>query len=79
MVRKEDYKKGQEFIQVECLVGSGGPYVSRVDYRISSDAIEGKRFRAAALSHYGRPSLKWDWESLFARLVTPAAPARALW
>jgi hypothetical protein len=64
-VRKEDYKKGQEFIQVEYLVGQPGPYVSRVRYRISSDAIEAERFKIAALSRYGRPSLSWDWESLY--------------
>lgn len=65
VVRKEDYKKGQEFIQVEYLVGSAGPYVSQVRYRISSEAIEAERFRDAALSCYGRPSLSWDWESLY--------------
>lgn len=65
VVRKEDYKKGQEFIQVEYLVGPAGPYVSQVRYRISSEAIEAERFRAAGLSRYGRPSLKWEWESLY--------------
>ena len=65
VVRKEDYKKGQEFIQVEYLVGPAGPYVSQVRYRISSEAIDAERFRAAALSRYGRPSLSWDWESLY--------------
>lgn len=65
VVRKEDYKKGQEFIQVEYLVGPAGPYVARVRYKISSDAIDAERFRAAGLSRYGRPSLKWDWESVY--------------
>lgn len=65
VVRKEDYKKGQEFIQVEYLVGRAGPYVSQVRYRISSKAIEAERFKAAALGRYGRPSLSWDWESLY--------------
>ncbi|HEX8239703.1 MAG TPA: hypothetical protein VF574_08210 [Allosphingosinicella sp.] len=65
VVRKEDYKKGQEFIQVEYLAGPAGPYVAQVRYRISSEAIEAERFRAAGLSRYGRPSLKWDWESLY--------------
>lgn len=65
VVRKEDYKKGQEFIQVEYLVGPAGPYVSQVRYRISSEAIDADRFKAAALGRYGRPSLSWDWESLY--------------
>lgn len=65
VVRKEDYRKGQEFIQVEYLPGPAGPYVSQVRYRISSAAIEAERFKAAALGRYGRPSLSWDWESLY--------------
>lgn len=65
VVRKEDYKKGQEFIQIEYLAGPAGPYVSQVRYRISSEAIEAERFKAAALARYGRPSLSGDWESLY--------------
>lgn len=65
VARKEDYKKRQEFIQVEYLAGPAGPYVSQVRYRISSEAIEAERFKAAALGRYGRPSLSWDWESLY--------------
>jgi hypothetical protein len=65
VVTKEDYRKGQEFIQVEYVAGRAGPYVSRVLYKIRSDAIDAERFRAAALSRYGRPSLKFEWESLY--------------
>jgi hypothetical protein len=65
VVSKEDYKKGQERIQVQYAAGPAGPYVSRVNYSIAVAAIEAERFRTAALSRYGRPSLKWEWESLY--------------
>lgn len=65
VTRKEDYQKGQEAIQVTYAVNPSGPYVADVRYKIESAAIDAERFRAAALSRYGRPSLKWDWESLY--------------
>jgi hypothetical protein len=65
VTRKEDYQKGQEAIQVTYAVNPSGPYVARVNYKIESAAIDAERFRAAALSRYGRPSIKWDWESLY--------------
>jgi hypothetical protein len=65
VVRKEDYRKGQEFIQVDYAASPAGPYVYRVIYEISENAIDAERFRAAALGRYGRPSLKWDLESLY--------------
>jgi hypothetical protein len=65
VVSKEDYRKGQEFIQVAYLAGPSGPYVARVTYRISTAAIDPERFRAAALSRYGRPSLDGEWEDVY--------------
>jgi hypothetical protein len=59
---KEDYRKGQEQVRVTYLPGGQGPYVASVDYSIDSEAIDAERFRAAALTKYGRPSLRWDWE-----------------
>jgi hypothetical protein len=68
---KEDYQKGQEQIQVWYLAGRAGPYVSGVKYSISSNAIEAEPFRAAALAKYGKPSLRWDWESLYCSAREP--------
>jgi len=65
VVRKEDYRKGQEFIQVDYAAGPAGPYVYRVIYSISENAIDAERFRAAVLGRYGQPSLKWDTELLY--------------
>ena len=71
VVRKEDYRKGQEFIQVDYGAGPAGPYVNRVIYAISANAIDAERFRAAALGRYGRPSLKWDTELLYCAMGEP--------
>ncbi len=71
VVRKEDYRKGQEFIQVDYAGGPAGPYVYRVIYSISENAIDAEQFRAAALGRYGRPSLKWDTESLYCAAGEP--------
>lgn len=65
VIRNEDYKKGQEALQVTYAADSGGSYVVGVNYQIQSAAIDAERFKAAALSRYGRPSLKWDWEFLY--------------
>jgi hypothetical protein len=65
VIRQEDYKKGQEEIQVTYAVTPAGPYVARVTYRIDADAIDAERFRAAARSRYGRPSLDWGPASLY--------------
>lgn len=65
VISKEDYRKGQEFIQVTYLAGPSGPYVARVVYRIPTSAIDAERFRAAALGRYGRPSLKGEWEDVY--------------
>jgi hypothetical protein len=65
VVSKEDYGKGQEEVHVTYLPGQDGPYVARVDYAIGADAIDADRFKAAALAKYGRPSLRWDLESLY--------------
>lgn len=65
VVGSEDYRKGQEFLQVTYAANRAGPNVSMVDYSISSNAIDFERFRAAVLRRYGRPSLKWDSESLY--------------
>jgi hypothetical protein len=65
VISKEDYRKGQEFIQVDYAAGPDGPYVARVNYRIPTSAIDAERFRAAALGRYGRPSLKGEWEDVY--------------
>jgi hypothetical protein len=65
VITKEDYRKGQEQVQVLYLAGKAGAYVSRVNYSISVDAIDAERFKAAALAKYGKPTLRWDWESLY--------------
>jgi hypothetical protein len=65
VISKEDYRKGQEFIQVQYAAGPDGPYVARVIYRIPTSAIDAERFRVAALSRYGRPSLKGEWEDVY--------------
>jgi hypothetical protein len=62
VTQKEDYRKGQEQVHVTYLPGRKGPYVASVDYAIDTDAIDAERFRAAALTKFGRPSLRWDWE-----------------
>jgi hypothetical protein len=71
VIRKEDYRKGQEFIQVDYAAGPAGPYAYRVIYSISENAIAAERFRAAALGRYGRPSLKWDTELLYCAAGEP--------
>lgn len=65
VIDKEDYRKGQEQVRVFYLPGRDGPYVSGVDYAIEAPAIDAGRFKAAALAKYGRPSLRWDFESLY--------------
>lgn len=65
VISKEDYRKGQEFIQIAYLAGPSGPYVARVIYRIPTSAIDAERFRTAALGRYGRPSLKGEWEDVY--------------
>lgn len=62
---KEDYRKGQEFIQVDYAAGPAGSYVARVSYKIPTSAIDAERFSAAALSRYGRPSLNGEWEDVY--------------
>ena len=68
---KEDYRIGQEQVQVTYTAGRAGPYVSRVNYKIDFTAIEAERFKSAVLSRYGRPSLKWQWESLYCSVGEP--------
>lgn len=68
---KEDYRVGQEQIQVTYAPGRAGPYVSRVHYKIEATAIEAESFRRAVLGRYGRPSLKWEWESLYCSAGEP--------
>ena len=70
-VRKEDYKKGQEAIQVTYAVNPAGPYAAGVTYRIAAAAIDADRFEAAALSRYGRPSRKRDSEILYCSAGEP--------
>lgn len=65
VISKEDYRKGQEFIQVDYAAGPAGPYVVRINYTIPTSAIDAERFRAAALGRYGRPSLKGEWEDVY--------------
>lgn len=62
---KEDYRVGQEQIQVTYTAGRAGPYVSRVHYKIHSSAIEAESFQRAVLGRYGQPSLEWQFESLY--------------
>ena len=68
---REDYRIGQEQVQVTYTAGRLGPYVSRVHYKIQFGAIEAESFQRAVLSRYGRPSLKWQWESLYCSLGEP--------
>ncbi|HYI38985.1 MAG TPA: hypothetical protein VE053_01565 [Allosphingosinicella sp.] len=70
-IRKEDYKKGQETIQVIYAVDPAGPYAVGVTYRIAAAAIDADRFEAAALSRYGRPSRKRDTEILYCSAGEP--------
>ncbi|HEX8480524.1 MAG TPA: hypothetical protein VF650_01305 [Allosphingosinicella sp.] len=62
---REDYRVGQEQVQVTYTPGRLGPYVSRVHYKIQFGAIEAESFQRAVLSRYGRPSLEWRFESLY--------------
>lgn len=68
---REDYRVGQEQVQVTYTAGRAGPYVSRVHYKIQFGAIEAESFQRAVLSRYGRPSLKWQLESLYCSLGEP--------
>jgi hypothetical protein len=65
VISREDYRKGQEFIQVDYAPGPAGPYVGRVSYKIPTSAIDAERFRAAAMGRYGRPSLRGEWEDVY--------------
>jgi hypothetical protein len=65
VIRTEDYRKGQEQIQVVYLPAPTGPYVARVDYKIDYRAIDLARFNAAALARYGKPSRTFGNESLY--------------
>jgi hypothetical protein len=71
VVRKEDYRKGQEFIQIDYAAGPAGPYVYRVIYEISPDAIDAERFKATALGRYGRPTHTWGYQSLYCAAGEP--------
>jgi hypothetical protein len=62
---REDYRAGQEQVQVTYTAGRAGPYVSRVDYAIDFEAIEADRFESAVLEKYGEPSLRWNFEMLY--------------
>jgi hypothetical protein len=62
---REDYRKGQEFIQVDYAAGPAGPYVARVNYRIPTITIDAERFKSAAVSRYGRPSIDGEWEDVY--------------
>jgi hypothetical protein len=68
---REDYRAGQEQVQVTYTAGRAGPYVSRVNYKIEFTAIEAESFKSGVLSRYGRPSLKWQWESLYCSVGEP--------
>jgi hypothetical protein len=70
-IRKEDYSKGQEAIQVTYAVNPAGAYAVGVTYRIAAAAIGADRFEAAALSRYGRPSRKRDSEILYCSAGEP--------
>jgi hypothetical protein len=65
VIRKEDYRLGDEQIQVTYMAGKAGPCVSRVDYDIAHDAIEADHYRRVVRAKYGKPTLSWDWESLY--------------
>lgn len=68
---KEDYRIGQEQVQVTYTAGRAGPYVSRVNYKIEFTAIEVENFKSGVLSRYGQPSLKFQWESLYCSVGEP--------
>lgn len=65
VIRNEEYRRGQERIQVVYLPAPTGAYVARVDYKIDHQAIEEARFIAAALAKYGKPSRTFGSESLY--------------
>lgn len=65
VIRSEEYRRGQERIQVVYLAAPTGSYVAGVEYKIDHQAIDEARFIAAALAKYGKPSRTFGSESLY--------------
>jgi hypothetical protein len=61
----EDYRNGEERLEVRYRTTSRGAEVWRVTYVISGAAMDAATFRRSVLSRYGRPTRGDEWQSLY--------------
>ncbi|HEY0027415.1 MAG TPA: hypothetical protein VGC35_06055 [Allosphingosinicella sp.] len=57
VIRSEDYRKGQEKVNVLYAPGEAGPYVANVSYSISNNEISEVDFEVSAVKKYGKPTI----------------------
>lgn len=65
IVRREEYRKGEEHLQVEYNATPRGAAVATVRYELRPEAIDAARFTQAALARYGTPSRPSDQEIMY--------------
>jgi hypothetical protein len=69
VIRSEDYRKGQELVNVLYAPGEAGPYAANVQYSVSNNAISVVDFKVSAVKKYGKPTI-----DLGARLAYCSSP-----
>ncbi|MEA3052154.1 MAG: hypothetical protein QOG72_1057 [Sphingomonadales bacterium] len=65
IIRREEYKKGEEELQVEYNATPRGAAVATVRYELGNDAITASRFREAALARYGAPTRPSEMQMMY--------------
>jgi hypothetical protein len=68
IVRREEYWKGEEQLQVEYDATELGAMVATVRYELGPNAITSDAFKEAALARYGSPTRPGDSEMMYCSL-----------
>jgi hypothetical protein len=61
----EDYRNGEEQLEVRYRTTSRGAQVWRVTYVISGAAMDAATFRRSVVNRYGRPTRGDEWQSIY--------------
>lgn len=65
IVRREEYRKGEEHLQIEYNATPRGPVVATARYELRPEAIDAARFTQAALARYGIPTRPSNEEIMY--------------